>query len=172
MEKSASKNSDRDTFRICDMEKLPLESNTVDMIVCKFVVEHLKNPIICFGEFSRVLKGGGGLVIIVTPNTLHYTSIITRLSPYWFHRWYCQKRGWDPDDVYPVYYRANRREKLVPLMHQVGLQTAHINMVEGSPGYLDFSLIPFLIGIVYERIVTRFAIKDLHCSILAIFKKH
>lgn len=44
---------------ICDVIDMPLEDESVDVILCSEVFEHLKNPILALKEFSRILKGGG-----------------------------------------------------------------------------------------------------------------
>lgn len=52
---------------ISDITKIPVESNTFDVITCFEVIEHLPNPIECFRELTRILKPGGCL-LITAPN--------------------------------------------------------------------------------------------------------
>ncbi len=171
-EKSIFENKDIDTPIIGDLESLPLSANTLDMVIYRFVVEHLENPQVCFGELSRVLKDGG-LAFVLTPNLLHYTSQVTRLASLKLQKYYCRKMGWEPEAVFPTYYRANRRQKLCAVMHRAGFRTLYVAMVSGGPPeYLSFSPITFLAGIAYDRIVNRFNFfQDLRCSILGVFQK-
>lgn len=53
-------------FRTVDLEwgRLDYEDNFFDVVFCKNVIEHILNPETMLGEFRRVLKSGGKLVII------------------------------------------------------------------------------------------------------------
>lgn len=46
---------------------LPFADDEFDLIWCSEVIEHLKNPVFSIGEFKRILKPGGSLVM-TTPN--------------------------------------------------------------------------------------------------------
>lgn len=51
-----------------DLEKLPIENDSIDYIICDEVFEHMRgNLIFTFGEFYRVLKPGG-IISLSTPN--------------------------------------------------------------------------------------------------------
>lgn len=49
------------------MEGLPIESESVDMVILQEVIEHLPNHLSALQEISRILKPGGEL-FITTPN--------------------------------------------------------------------------------------------------------
>ena len=55
--------------------RLPYEDEKFDCVVCVETFEHVRNPGTCLGEFLRILKPGGRL-ILSTPNI---TSLISRL---------------------------------------------------------------------------------------------
>ena len=48
-----------------DLNKLPLRSNSIGLIVAMDVLEHLENDANGIGEFYRVLKKGGNLILTV-----------------------------------------------------------------------------------------------------------
>lgn len=50
-------------FIDCNLDNIPLASNTVDYVFCRFVFEYLQNPIKVFQELKRIVKPGGKLVI-------------------------------------------------------------------------------------------------------------
>lgn len=62
----------------CDIIKMPLEDNSIDIVLCTEVFEHLKNPILAVEEFSRVLKSGGKLIL-----TAPFCSL-THMAPYYY----------------------------------------------------------------------------------------
>lgn len=45
---------------------IPLESNTVDLIVCTEVLEHLHTPTVALSEMYRILSPGG-ILVVTTP---------------------------------------------------------------------------------------------------------
>lgn len=46
-----------------ELEKIPLESTTIDYVFCRFVFEYLSNPEKVFDELLRICKPGGKLVV-------------------------------------------------------------------------------------------------------------
>ncbi len=64
-----------------DAHKLPVESESVDTVICKAVLEHVSNPEQVLKEIDRVLKPGG-LVYIDVP-----FLFITHGYPQDFHRY-------------------------------------------------------------------------------------
>lgn len=50
--------------------ELPIDDNSMDMIICQEGIEHLPNPLFLLQEFNRILKKGGTL-ILSTPNISH-----------------------------------------------------------------------------------------------------
>lgn len=50
---------------VSSVESLPLAPNSVDLVFCSQVLEHVPHPWIAIQEFERVLKPGGTLLITV-----------------------------------------------------------------------------------------------------------
>jgi len=51
---------------LADINKgIPIESETIDLIICTEVLEHLKEPFFALKEMRRILKGGGKLILTV-----------------------------------------------------------------------------------------------------------
>jgi len=97
---------------IANLEKIPLKSNSIDLITLDYVIEHLKNPIRVIKELSRVLKKNGE-IIIRTPNSNNYYPFIARNFPNWYkYKYKREKFNVDLEDVYPHYYKMNKRSIL------------------------------------------------------------
>lgn len=62
----------------CDIIDMPLENESVDVILCTEVFEHLKNPVLALKEFLRILKLNGRLIL----TALFYC--LTHMAPYFF----------------------------------------------------------------------------------------
>jgi SAM-dependent methyltransferase len=60
----------------CDLTKrLPLENDTIDIMICTEVVEHLEQPEMLLHEFNRVIRPDGFL-ILTTPNEPSLPSLL------------------------------------------------------------------------------------------------
>ena len=51
---------------LCNAEEIPLESNSINTIICTDVFEHVENEMNLVGEISRLLPVGGQL-LLATP---------------------------------------------------------------------------------------------------------
>lgn len=65
--KLAKRNYPKITFKIADLEKLPIENEVFDLCYLVSVLEHLDRPEVVIKEAIRVTKGGGKIVF-VAPN--------------------------------------------------------------------------------------------------------
>lgn len=66
---------------VADITKLPFKDNSIDVIICESVLEHVKNPLVIIKEIERVLKIGG-LVYLSVPFIAGFHS-----SPNDYYRW-------------------------------------------------------------------------------------
>jgi SAM-dependent methyltransferase len=133
-------------------DTIPWPDNEFDLVISKDVVEHLDDPITIFEEIYRVLKPDGRL-IIKTPNTLHYVTILSRLLPFSLHQTYGRLRGDDVEDMFPTRYRCNSRKAIRRLALRTGFSLESLDLIEGRPEYLRIFLPAYLLGLAYERIV-------------------
>ncbi|MFQ5836130.1 MAG: class I SAM-dependent methyltransferase [bacterium] len=139
-----------------DIQDLPFKSNCFDIVISQHVIEHLPQPEKFFGEVSRVLKKGG-VFILMTPNKYHYVTLISRLTPLSFHQ-RVVKNLFDvsENDAFATYYRANTERTLRALLSLSGMKPMDIHMYEGFPSYLTFSKTLCMLGILYDRLISRF----------------
>jgi len=63
---ATSKNVCLDEIVIGDLEKMPFSSESFDVVLSLWVLEHLENPLKVLSEIYRVLKPGGAF-FFVTP---------------------------------------------------------------------------------------------------------
>lgn len=63
----------------CDIIDMPLENESVDVILCSEVFEHLKDPMLAIKEFSRVIKKGGELILTAP------FCCLTHMAPYFYY---------------------------------------------------------------------------------------
>jgi SAM-dependent methyltransferase len=93
--------------------RLPYKDGHFDLIVSRYVFEHLPNPALSAAELTRVLKPGGW-ICAVTPNATGYVALGSRLVNNSLHaRWLRRLQpGRREEDVFPTYYRLNSERAL------------------------------------------------------------
>lgn len=91
----------------------PLESASVDLVVCDWVLEHVAEPDSFAREIHRVLRPGGWFCAR-TPNRLGYVGIVVNVIPHSIqkrilsHVWPERQEV----DVFPTVYKLNTRRAI------------------------------------------------------------
>jgi SAM-dependent methyltransferase len=147
-------NPNVDETVVAPLESLPFPDATFDLVVSKYVFEHLDRPEAVMAELRRVMHVGAHL-LVHTPNRRHYVALAARLTPTRFHAWFNESRGRPAEDTFPTRYRANTRAALERLAMASGFRVIEIRAIETKPDYLSFSSIAYRAGIGYERVVNR-----------------
>ncbi len=104
-------------FLQSDLYYLPFKDNSYNLIILRFVVEHIKYPLQAFTEFNRILKPGGH-VLILTTNICSPIIFLPRLLPYKIRKKLIIKlfKAGD-DDLFPTYHRMNTKYSLKKFAH-------------------------------------------------------
>ena len=93
---------------ITHTEPLPYEDNRFDIIVARYVFEHVENAEATARELLRILKPGG-VIAATTPSKWGYIGVSARMVPSRYHiavlsRSQPQRK---PEDVFPTRYKLN-----------------------------------------------------------------
>ncbi len=152
------------------LEALPFPSNTFDLVLCTWVIEHLPDPQTAFRELARILMPGGRL-LLMTPNARHPLvalgrRIPPRLRPLFVHRLY----GRAPSDTFPTFYRANTPRRLRRLLREAGLQEVAWFEIE-DPTYLAFHPLLFALAALYERLTAWPPLRGWRIHLVGEFRK-
>lgn len=149
-----SHNRDVHYVAFAPAERLPLKSNSADLIISSYVIEHLEDPGEAFREFARVLKPGGKLIVWAA-NKWNYAIFASSLTPTWLHNWVRRISLRDiSKDNCPTYYRANTPASVRRCIRQAGLDDAHVYFGANAYRYLGFSKILFSIAALGSRAIT------------------
>jgi len=162
-------------YRVCgNVNELPFDDASFDVVYARWLLEHLENPGVALREFHRVLKPGGKLALFTT-NLFHYYGAVARVTPQWFHVWFNHRvRGFEEVDIFPTYYRANTRWRVHKLLRDAGFRepALQISLLEGSSSVLGFNFVLRRLGRAYERVVKRFeALDSFRMNLIAIARK-
>jgi ubiquinone/menaquinone biosynthesis C-methylase UbiE len=141
-----------DRAHVAAADRLPLEDGACDLVFSDNVLEHLDNPTTVFREIARVLKPGG-IFLAKTPNKVHYMPMIATMTPLWFHRVVNRMRGRHVSDTFATRYRVNTPAAIKRFASEAGLDISGIQLIEGRPEYLRFSIVTYVFGMLYERCV-------------------
>lgn len=139
-----------------DLGQLPLEDVSVDLIMSRSVFEHLSDPESVYREFARILRPGGQ-VVFLTANMWDYGTLVARLVPNRFHARIVKKvEGREEEDTFPTEYKTNTRSDVERLAALSGLKVESFDYLNQYPNYLMFNAALFFLGMVFERITSRF----------------
>ncbi|MEA3523679.1 MAG: class I SAM-dependent methyltransferase [Campylobacterota bacterium] len=87
-------------------EKLPIEDNSVDYIMCQEGIEHIPDQMNVFEEFNRVLKKDG-ILLMTTPNYSHMRARLSHLlleTDLW--------KRMPPTEIDTIWFAENNKDKL------------------------------------------------------------
>ena len=151
VDQDAQNNPFIDEFHLLKNSSWPIDSNSIDLIVCDNVLEHIENPDQLFMEIHRVLKDGGFLCIR-TPNRWSYIAIAATLIPNKHHSKVTSavQEGRQEEDVFPTVYKCNSIGKLKSIMKKNGFDCI-VYGYEAEPSYLSFSKIAYFFGVLHQR---------------------
>jgi SAM-dependent methyltransferase len=121
-------------------EALPLASETFELVIALWVLEHLPDPGRVFAEAHRVLVPGGHFIFL-TPNARHpliwanrFSQAIPALQRLLIPKLYGRAEA----DTFRVRYRANTDAELHALAQQGPFQVGALRAIS-DPSYLAFT---------------------------------
>jgi SAM-dependent methyltransferase len=133
--------------------RIPLDDQSVDVVLADWVIEHLPDPFSAFNDIHRVLKKGGWF-FARTGNLWHYSyalakilgekivseKIIAHIQPEREER-----------DVFVKFFRANTSHSLKKLCRRARFSRTYIHGWEPEPGYLKINSGIYALGALYQR---------------------
>ena len=145
--------------------KIPLKSNSLDLIVCDWVFEHIEEPKIFFKEINRILKKKG-IVCVRTPYKYNYFSVInsliedTKLKDFVLKKSQPQRKKY-----FKSYYRLNTYSKIKKIFNNFKINyfifTPDPSYFFGSkPLYFFFKILHFIMPKFFSGIIFCFMTKN------------
>ena len=138
---------------VATADQIPLKSESVDIVLCSWVLEHLSDPQHTFGEIARVLKPGGAFCFI-TPNKNSPVAWLNRVArpfqhflvPFFYER--------EESDTFPVLYRANSHLAIKKFSRDTGFTIFRLHQIK-DPTYLAFHPVLFRLNVFVTNLLPR-----------------
>lgn len=114
-----------------DIQTYPLPRNEFDVVVCWMVLEHLSRPKDALANMFRSLKPGG-ILILGIPNLLSVKGMVTKFTPFPFHKAFYRFMRYTSEH-FPTYLRtAIIPGRIVKYAEREGLQLELCRLTEGG----------------------------------------
>jgi len=140
----------------CDLGDIPLPDASVNVVMCRSVMEHVADPAAVYREMHRVLKPGGTFIFL-TANLWDYAALIAKVVPNRFHPWIVARtEGRKEEDVFPIQYKTNTYRAVRKWASGAGFDIESFRYLGQYPGYFMFNGFLFLLATGYEKLIRRF----------------
>lgn len=149
------RNETLDEARLIEPGKpLPYEDDRFDIVVSRYVFEHVPDPEWAARELLRVTKPGGWICVL-TPNKWGYVAIAAQLAPNALHARVLRRVQPDrkAEDVFPTVYRLNT-PRAIRRHFGKGADVYHYS-TSGVPSYHFGSAILLRLFLLLHRFLPR-----------------
>ena len=121
-----------------DIQAYDLSGSNFDVIICRFVLEHLDVPNKALTNLVRALSQEG-IIVMVAPNLISISGLVTKLTPHWFHVFAHrvlfrnkQTSMADHEERFPTPFRYSMTpRRIIALARSSGLKVRYFCMYEG-----------------------------------------
>lgn len=117
--------------------RLPFPAGSFDLIYSNFVIEHLDAPAAAFVEWRRVLKNGGGLILLTSNRASPPLAISTLIPNQARLKLKRAGAGVAEEDVIATRYRANTPWRLNALLVRSGFSAVDVEHVATLHRYVE-----------------------------------
>jgi len=141
------------------LDKIPLDSESMDIIVADWVLEHVQNPIQFSSEINRVLKPGG-IFCARTPHKYKYVSLFASLFKNKYHsnilKFIQPER--EEQDTFPTAYKLNTLQSIKKIFYNY----KNFNYLYAShPAYYAGNKFLFNLISLFHKILPAFMVSEI-----------
>jgi SAM-dependent methyltransferase len=154
-------------------EPWPVPDESIDLAICRYVVEHVEDPDAFLADVRRVLRPGGRFLFL-TPSRYHPVMLVSSLLPHGLHQAILGRTKRSAgNDVFPTFYRMNSKRDLRACARRHGFSVELLIQRDFQPSdYFDFNLLVFAphLATYYLGRLLRLD-RQLGASLLGVFAK-
>lgn len=148
---------------------IPIQEDSVDLLVSSWVLEHIEDPQSVIREAKRVLKPGG-YFIFIAPNKWSVYSLVTRLVPNKLHApivKFFYKRS--SEDTFPTFFRMNTEKELDRLMGEVGFEKVAF-LYNDDEKYIGFWRVTRPLAKLWQKVLSIKALRKIRAHIIGSYQ--
>lgn len=167
------KNPDADQIIVANINKdLPLQFNSADLIVSRYVLEHLENLPGFISKSQKVLKNGGYFIHLFSCKFALFT-ILNQLLPNKFSKTLLNYLVPGSKNIrgFKTNYHECYYDKIIKIFTENRFKVEDIVISYYQSRYFSFFLPFYIISVFYEIILQMLGLKNLCAYILIIAKK-
>lgn len=152
--KYTEKNVCLDEIKYAPLEKLPLDSNSVDIVLSLWVLEHVENPRKAFDEIARVLEPGGTFLFAVPNKNFLPLRLARFLKLFGISKFLTSLIfGRKEQDIFRTYYKAASIEDLSDLAWaKFEIKELRLNF---DPSYTSFGPLSYKISRLIHTVFSK-----------------
>lgn len=172
LEELTANNSVNDKLVLDATQTLPFQTDSIDIVVTRSVMEHLPETENFISECRRILKSEG-VCLHVMPCKFAPFSIINQIIPNsWaqaiLYRIYPQ---WTDSCGFKAYYNNCYMPRIANLFSRNNFHLERIELRYYQSIYFKFFVPFYLLSLIYDLVVYRLEIKPLSCQVLIVARK-
>jgi 2-polyprenyl-3-methyl-5-hydroxy-6-metoxy-1,4-benzoquinol methylase len=157
--------------RVCaNLYDFPFKNGFFNVVSANMVLEHLEDPSLFFKELAEIMRKDG-IFLLHTPNILNYGTMISKILPSLVKTKIIRiLESRKEEDVFPTYYRANKKTDIVEYSTKYGFKIIEFEMINSSAEtkYLGPLV---LIELLLIRLLTISKLAKFRSNIICVLKK-
>ena len=115
-----------------DIQTHPLPADEFDVIICWDVLEHLPRPQEALANMCKAVRPGG-LILMGFPHAASFKGIVTKSTPYWFHRLFYRYFLKYKSSPFPTFMRlAILPQRVIDFTKSRGCSVVYFKLAEGG----------------------------------------
>ncbi len=151
---------------------LPLQDGSIDVIVTRSVLEHLRDNASFLQDAQRVLRGSGYMVHVF-PCKFSPFALLNQLLPNKFAQrlLYYFFPQWRATCGFKAYYKNCYYPRMISVMKASGLCVEQVRFRYYQSIYFKFFVPLYLLSLLYDLILWRLDVRLLACQMLMVVRK-
>lgn len=164
-------NKDIDEVKVASIYDIPFESESIDMAMSGYVLEHLDDPDTALQEIWRVLKPGAAF-IAWAPNKLNPAMVVSSMTSHKFHVFVRRLVAGDENaDNAPTYYKLSTVAAIKAAAKRHGFKLEYIDTYSSAYEYFRMTKITYFLACLANKIMPLWPFRHFRLTILFVLRK-
>jgi len=151
----------------------PCADRSADLVICRYVLEHVEHPGDFLTNARRVLRPGGELIFL-TPSRYYPVMVASAVLPHSLHRRILARTKRSAgNDVFATFYRMNDKRALRAQARENGFEVVKLIQRDFQPAdYFDFNPVLFTANLAFYAFGKAIHLdRQIGASLLGVFRR-